>query len=150
MGEASDLLTAQPIRHAAIDLDAISLVGVPEPLARDAHFRNVAAISRNCRDAGIDTFLLAGAIESTGDLAELRKALNADAITIVRLVAPIETMAARLRLREPGIRQDEFLQRSRTLDGILTAATVEDFTVANDGRSITDVAQEVLERAGWL
>jgi hypothetical protein len=28
-------------------------------------------------------------------------------------------------------------------------AALEDFTIANDGRSITDVARELLERAGW-
>jgi hypothetical protein len=27
---------------------------------------------------------------------------------------------------------------------------VEDFTVVNDQRSVTDVAREVLERAGWI
>jgi hypothetical protein len=150
MGEASDLLTARQIRHAAIDLDAISLAVVPEPLARDVHFRNLAAISKNCRAVGIDTFVLAGAIESADDLADLLKALDADAATVVRLVSPAETMAARVRLREPGIRQEEFVERSRTLDRLLTAAAVEDFTLTNDRRSVTEVARELLTRAGWL
>ena len=150
MGEASDLLTARGIRHAAIDLDAIYLPLLPEPLSRQVQLRNFAAISKNCRDAGIDMFLLAVAVESSDVVADLRMAFSADTITIARLIAPLETMAARLRVREPGIKQDEFVGRSRTLDGILTAAALEDYTVNNDGRPVTAVAQELLERAGWM
>ena len=150
MGEASDLLTARQIRHAAIDLDAISLPLLPEPWSRQLHYRNVAAVSRNCLDAGIDRFVLAGAIESRDDLAELRRALHADSITVVKLVAPLETMAARVRRREPGIRQDEFVDRSRSLDAILMAAALEDFTVINADRPVTEVAGELLARAGWI
>ena len=149
MGEASDLLTAREIRHAAIDLDAIYLPLLPEPLSRQVQLRNVAAIAKHCRDAGIGRFLLAVAVESGDVLADLRTAFSADEITIARLIAPLETMAARLRGREPGIKQDEFVDRSRSLDAILTAAALEDFTVNNDGRPVTDVARELLERAGW-
>jgi|RhiMetdeSRZDD1v2_1073273.scaffolds.fasta_scaffold209016_3 cytidylate kinase len=150
MGEASDLLTARQIQHAAIDLDLVHLPLLPEPLSRHVHLRNLTAIAKNCRDAGIDRFLLALVIETSDVLADLRMAFSADAITIARLVAPLETMAARLRVRDPGIRQQEFVDRSRTLEGILTAAALEDFTVPNDRRSVTDVAQELLERAGWI
>ena len=45
--------------------------------------------------------------------------------------------------------QQTFLARARELDGILEQARLEDFCVANDNRSITDVAAEVLKRAGW-
>ena len=150
MGEASDLLAARQIPHAAVDLDAISLPTLPRQVSRDLHYRNVAAIWRNCLDAGIDTFLVAVPVESSDDLAALRSASHVDAITIARLIAPLETMAARLRLREPGIRQEEFVDRSRELDGILTAAALEQFTVTNDRRSVTDVATELLERARWI
>ena len=150
MGEASDLLTAREIRHAAIDLDAICLPLLPEPLSRQVQLRNFAAISKNCRDAGIDRFLLAVAVENGDVLADLRMAFSADAITIARLIAPLDTMAARLRVREPGIRQAEFLERSRQLEQTLTAAALEDFTITNDSRSVTDVAQELLQRAGWI
>ena len=150
MGEASDLLLGRQIRHAAIDLDAISVVGVPESVGRETHFQNVAAIARNCLDAGIETFLLAGAVESAADLTELRQAMRADAVTVARLVAPLEIMAARLRVREPGIRRDEFVDRAGSLNAVLSAAALEDFTLINDRRSVTDVATELLTRAGWI
>jgi hypothetical protein len=44
----------------------------------------------------------------------------------------------------------KFVARARELQQVLDAAQLEDFTVVNDGRSVTDVAHEVLQRAGWL
>ena len=41
-----------------------------------------------------------------------------------------ETMAARLRVREPGMQQAEFVERSRTLEQRLTDAALEHFRVS--------------------
>jgi ribose 1,5-bisphosphokinase PhnN len=150
MGEASDLLMAREIQHAAIDLDAISLPLLPQPLSGQVYVRNLVAIAKNCRDAGIDRFLLAVALQDRADLAELRRAFDADAVTVARLTAPANTMAARLRAREPGMRQEEFVDRSRHLDGVLTTAALEDFSIDNDRRPVTTVAEELLARAGWI
>ena len=47
--------------------------------------------------------------------------------------------------------QAQAIARAATLDDILERAQAEDYTVDNGpGRSITDVAREVLSRAGWL
>ncbi len=59
-------------------------------------------------------------------------------------------MERRLRLREPGMHQERFVIRSRVLQEKLEAADLEDFTVLNDGRTVTDVAREVLQRASWI
>ena len=149
MGELSDLLAARGIRHVAIDLDAISLQLVPEPLSSEIQFGSLAAVARNCLSAGIDTFVIAAAVESREYLAGLRAALQADAITVAQLTADAATMEGRLRVREPGFRQGEFLERSRSLARILSAAALEDFAVTNAARNVTDVARELLERAGW-
>ena len=60
-----------------------------------------------------------------------------------------QTMQRRLRTREPGMLQQTFLARARELDDILARAHLEDFCVANDNRSVTDVAAEVLKLADW-
>ena len=70
--------------------------------------------------------------------------------TVCRLIAPLDTMMARLQTREVGIRRQEYLDRSRVLDAILDAAGVEDFRIANHGQSVTAVAQEVLVRSQWI
>jgi hypothetical protein len=94
--------------------------------------------------------LMAEAIETRAELEQLRQVLAGAQLVVCRLTAACDTMERRLRLREPGIHQDRFVMRSRMLQEALEAAKLEDFTVVNDGRSVTDVAREVLQRAGWI
>jgi hypothetical protein len=150
MGEASDLLSARQIVHAAFDLDALGLVLLPERQSRQLHYLNLAAIYHNCLEAGIDRFLIAAAIESEEVLSDLTNVLNHAPVTVCRLIASLETMVDRLRTREVGIRQHEFLERSRVLNSILDAAGVEDFAIENEGHNVTSVAEEMLVRAKWI
>ena len=150
MGEASDLLSARQIVHAAFDLDAIGVVLLPEPHSAALHYQNLAAIYDNCRAAGIERFLIAAAVESREELVDLTASLKDATATVCRLIASAETMADRLRTREVGLRQSEFLERSAVLNAILDAACVEDFQIANDGRDVTSVAEEMLVRANWV
>jgi hypothetical protein len=46
--------------------------------------------------------------------------------------------------------QEAFVARSRSVDAILSAAGVDDFTTLNDGADVSDVALQVLRRAGWI
>jgi hypothetical protein len=71
-------------------------------------------------------------------------------IVVCRLRAKLETMQQRIRLREPGMLHQQFVARAAELEAALDAACVEDFSVENDGRSVTAGAREVLLRAGWL
>ncbi len=59
-------------------------------------------------------------------------------------------MRQRIRVREPGMLQQKFVTRVAELEASLDATGVEDFSVDNDSGSVTDVAREVLVRAGWL
>ena len=149
MGEASDILREMSIPHAAIDLDAVSVHLFPDSTTKDIDLRNAAALYKNCVAAGVDKILIAAAIESAQSLDDLTGAFSGASLIVCRLTASHETMAARLRVREPGMRQAEFVERSRTLEQRLTDAALEHFRVSNDGRDITAVAREVLERAGW-
>jgi hypothetical protein len=149
MGEASDVLRDMSIPHAAIDLDAVSVHLLPDSTTKDIDVRNAAALYTNCVAAGVDKILIAAAIEDAQALGALTRACSGASLVVCRLTASHETMAARLRVREPGMRQAEFVERSRTLEQRLTDAGLEDFRVSNDGRDVTAVAREVLERAGW-
>ena len=150
MGEASDVLVSRHINHAAIDLDIVATPLLPERLSQDVYLKNVSSLFDNCRNAGIDRALVAVVIENSTQLEELKTASRATEIIVCRLTAAQQTMAARLRTRDPGLRQEEFVERSRMLDAILSAAGVEDFSIDNDGRDVTAVATELLQRAGWI
>ena len=150
LGEASDLLAENGIQHAVIDRDAIGTVLLPDHEATRLSLRNLVALYRHFVAAGITRILLADAVASRGEVEHLQQAMPGAELVFCRLTADLETMEQRLRIREPGIYQEQFVERSRTLHEALEAANVEDFIVGNDGRAITDVAREVLVRAGWM
>ena len=46
--------------------------------------------------------------------------------------------------------QDKFVARVPELEKILDDGDLEDFSIENEHVSVTDVAREMLIRAGWL
>jgi hypothetical protein len=140
LGEASDFLAARDIVHAAIDLDALSIGHYTGDLATP----NLAAVWRNYAAAGVTRLLLA---EADVDRERIRQAVSGAQIVVCRLRASVDTMQERVRVREPGMRQEEFVARVAELERTIGG---EDFSVDNDGRDITEVAREVLLGAGWL
>ena len=150
LGEASDLLTAADVHHAAIDLDCLALGHFPPRTSADLAARNLAAVWNNYAAAGVDCLLLSEAVDTAAKRQTLERVIPGSQLVVCRLRAGIDTMQPRVRMREPGIRQEEFVARVAQLEASLDAAGVEDFSVSNDGRSVTDVARELLARAGWL
>jgi predicted kinase len=150
MMEASDLLAAANVIHAAIDLDGLGIGHVPEGAWPDLAYRNLASVWENYAAAGATRLLLAEAVESHSELDRIRKVIPNCEVVVCRLRANLETMQRRVLAREPGMLQNTFVARVAELEALLDAAHVEDFSLGNDDRSITDVAREVLIRAGWL
>jgi hypothetical protein len=150
LAEASDLLAAHGTIHAAIDLDTLGVGHVPEGAWPDLGYRNLAAVWENFARFGATSLLLAEAVESVEELDRIRAAIPEGDIIVCRLTAPLATMQRRVAAREPGMLQHTFVARVAVLEEILDDADLEDFTVHNDGRSVTDVARDVLAGAGWL
>ncbi|HMC78774.1 MAG TPA: hypothetical protein VKH34_16615 [Vicinamibacterales bacterium] len=150
MAEASDLLAAHGTIHAAVDLDALGVGHVPEGAWPDLAYKNLAAVWKNFSLAGATNLLLAEAVESRDELDRIAAAIPDCDIIVCRLTAPLGTMQRRVAGREPGMLQATFVARVAELESILDDADLEDFAVGNDGRSVTDVAREVLVGAGWL
>jgi hypothetical protein len=71
-------------------------------------------------------------------------------VVIARLTASQETIGERLRKREIGAGLDWHVARAHELEAHWREHPVEDFLVATDGRSVRDVALEVLTGSGWL
>ncbi len=148
--EISDLLAAQEVPHAVIDLDALKNGYLPGGVpATDLAFRNLADVWKNYAVLGIRTALIPGAIETAQELQLCREALPGVEIVPCRVRASLKTMQERVRSREPGIQQDALVERVKALEEILDSASLESFSVSNQDRSITDVAREILYRAGW-
>ena len=90
------------------------------------------------------------ALEGQTKLEQCRIATSAEETFICRLTANLATMEQRVAAREPGILQAEFVARIGKLNTILDCACLEDFKIANENRSVTEVAHEMLTKAGWL
>ena len=151
LGEASDILRLQRIAHAAIDVDALGVAYVPTASRNDeAMYCNLRSVCNNCAALGVTRFLLARALENRCELDICRGIVSAVNTTVCRLTANVEMMGARVKRRESGVSQREYVSRVAELNVILDRARLEDFSVVNENRPLTEVAHEMLVRAGWI
>jgi hypothetical protein len=148
--EASDILSAADIIHAAIDLDTLGISHLPEVAADELMFRNLASIWSNYQAAGIRRLLLAYAVETAVDLNRIRAAVPDAETVICRVLARMAIAEERVQTREPGMLQGKFLARVGELEKLLDDAHLEHFSIVNDDASITNVAREMLTRAEWM
>jgi|SRR5579863_2809923 len=151
LAEASDILNERRIAHASIDLDALGVAHLPSAADNDEIlYRNLGSVCRICADAGVRRFLLARAIENRVLLDLIRGILPAEHTVVCRLTAGIEAMERRVAMRETGMLQRVLVDRVAELNAILDRAALEDFTLVNENRSLTEVALEMLAKAGWI
>jgi hypothetical protein len=151
LGEASDILALRQISHAAIDLDALGLAHLPSAAGNDGvMYHNLQSVCANYISLGVRRFLLARAMEDRAELELCRDIVSATSTVVCRLTAGLETMQQRIKKRESGVSQQEYVTRVEPLNVILDRACLEDFTVTNENRSVTEVAHEMLIKAKWI
>jgi len=151
LGEASDILAARDIEHAAIDLDWLGNVHLHKEVTNPGLvYRNLALVWRNYAALGLTRLLLANAVETQMELQSCRDALPHAEIVVCRLTADLQTMQERVRVREPGGRQETYVARVAELEVLLDRAGIESISIRNQDRSVTEVARDLLVRTGWL
>jgi hypothetical protein len=151
LGEASDILALRSIVHAAIDLDALGLAHLPTAGGNDGvMYRNLECVCKTYASLGVRRFLLARAMEDRAELERCRGIVSATNTIVCRLTAGIETMEQRVRMRESGVSQREYVARVAKLNVILDRARLEEFSVTSENRSLTEIAEEMLVKAGWI
>jgi hypothetical protein len=151
LAEASDILRLRDITHAAVDLDALGLAYLPSTTSNDAvMYLNLQSVCTNYASHGVKRLLLARAVEDRAELELCRGVVSAANTVVCRLTASIETMQQRVRMRELGILQEEYVALVAKLNAILDQARLQDFTISSENRSLTDVAHEMLVKAGWI
>ena len=151
LAEASDILSLNDIHHAAIDVDTLSLGHLPPTTETDSLlYENLRSVCKNYAARGIQRFLLAKALEHKSHLGQFRRIVSATHSVVCRLTASIQEMQRRVKLRETGLLGQKYLNRVAVLNTILERAHLEDFAVVNESRPLTEVALEVLTKAGWI
>jgi len=150
--EAGWLLSLRDVRVAVVDLDWLGWVhlGDEEPAGRvdELIAANLAALRPNYAAAGIEHLILARLITRRSGLEAVRAALPGADLKVVRLTASPATLEARLRRRDSGRELEEHLGGFAPY-AERSAAVAVDAVVANDGAPLSEVAAEVLRRAGW-
>jgi adenylylsulfate kinase-like enzyme len=149
--EVGHLLEQQGKSAAVVDLDWLGWLHLRSSTitADQLIARNLAAIWPNLRDAGMRYLVLARAMLSRAGLDALQAAAPEADLVVVRLTASPGTIERRLRQRDSGQELKEHLRESVGMSRVMDEAELEDIAVANDGGSPSEVAREVLRRAGW-
>jgi len=151
LAEAGDILTLRHIVYAAMDVDCLGLAHLSSATSSDdVMYVNLRLVCKNYADLGVRRFLLACALEDRTRLELCRQAVPATHTVVGRLTASVEVMQQRVSMRESGMLRQQFIARVANLNRALDRARLEDFTVSNENRSLTDVALEVLVKAGWI
>jgi hypothetical protein len=151
LAEASDVLALRHIPHAAIDVDSLGLAFLPPTANADhAMYTNLQSVCKNYAALGVQKFLLARAIEDRAQLEICCDATSATETVVCRIISSVETMQQRVQMREAGIWGQEYMNRVAKLNLILDHGRLEDFSVTNENRPLTDVALEMLVKAEWI
>jgi hypothetical protein len=146
--EMAELLDERDVPYLRYDADAVHYRPHP-PDDRFGERVTLDVLGYTWRLLRSPRVLLPKVVE-TRDWIDRYRAVIPDAdVTIVRLNAPRDLVADRVRSREIGAGLDWHLARAIELEEHWAANPVEDFTVANIG-PVRDVALEVLERVGWI
>ena len=89
-------------------------------------------------------------MEGRAELELCRGIVSTTSTVICRLTASLETMQLRIQKRESGVSRQEYIARVAALNAVLDRACLEDFTITNENRSVTEVAYEMLFKAKWI
>ncbi len=148
--EADLLLIESGASHATVELEEVARCW-PDTMETRAPlvYRNLAAIWSNFVAAGASRLLLAGLVEQRSELRLLSQAVPGAAVTVVRLDAPLPVLEQRIRRREPGKPEPE-IDGARWWAERLHETRPEDHLVPTEGRSVGEIAREVLRLASWL
>jgi len=151
LAEASDILALRHLVHAAIDLDGLGVAHLPSGVEQgDVMYRNLESVCKNYAALGVRQFMVARATERRAELELVRSIVSVTKNVVCRLTASLEVLQQRVRICEPGVLQAQFVARVAKLNAILDGARLQDFSVANENRSLSEVAHEVLFKAGWI
>ena len=109
---------------------------------------NLAAVWANYQAAGARVVVVSAGIDSAPLRSKYVDSLAGCEVQMVRLVAATDTVRQRLHGRDSSAKLEGHLRTLTEEEASLEALAIEDFTVVND-RPATDVAREVIVRAGW-
>ncbi len=148
--EIAYLLEQRGEPYALLDLDYLSWAGTGDE-DRAAEFglllQNLTAVAANYRRTGIQRFVLAYFVRSSGEVQGVREALGLP-LRVVRLTVPLAGIERRLAGDVTSGRRDD-LRAAAAAIATAEGNGVEDVGIGND-RPIRTVASDVMTFLGWF
>jgi hypothetical protein len=136
--------------YALLDLDYLGWAGQAGSDGQSEFslmLRNLAAVARNYRQAGIVLFVLAYFARDPGQVQGVREALGLP-LRVVRLAVPLADIEQRLAGDVTSGRRDD-LQEAAAAIAASEGSGVKDVVIRND-RPVVIAAREVVAFLGWL
>ena len=150
--EIGRMLRARDIPHAVVDLDWLRFAWPApkhDPFNNELELHNLADVTGNFREAGVERLVLAGVIEKRSMRARYETAVGGSMV-VCRLSVKVPELLARLALRHENSSDLEWhLRRAGELDRLLAAERLDDFVIHVESDSVRVVAQRVVETIGW-
>jgi hypothetical protein len=112
--------------------------------------RNLAAVWANFRIAGATRLIVADVVESRNHLDRYGVAVPGAEVVVVRLTSSLTTLTLRVQRREQGSGLARHLERVGELANWMERSAVEDILVSSEGKTVGEIAREVLLRTHWL
>lgn len=139
----SDALTADDVRHAAVEVEA--LTSAHPPLADDQWGMPVAAICGLYRRFGYDLLLVTATVESAEDLRAVVAAVGADGHAVVRLEAEPDTLRQRIIEREPETftELDQLVAASARLSRVIAGLRGITLALSTESRRPAQIAADI-------
>jgi adenylylsulfate kinase-like enzyme len=150
--ELSELLRQIREPHAVIDLDELCrgvLAVKTSDFNRSLALANLTAVWGNFFAAGVRRLILARIVESLDDIDQFGRAIPNAQLTVCLLHAQQATVQQRITDREAGTARNFLLTVTPRIAERIAQLELPGIQVNNDQRPLTQVAREILERAGW-
>jgi len=151
--ELLDVLEEHDVPHAFFDVDGLTYFHpkpVDDPFGERFALDALGTLFPKLARQGIARLILARVLWRRDSLARYQQAIPGAEITVVRLLAPLAVIEERLRGREIGAGLEWHLARAAELDAHWRASPVEDFGVETAGRSVREIAEEILTTVAWI
>jgi len=150
--ELGERLCAQKTAHTFVDLDALAQTHPRpdgDPFGSKLALHNLTAVWENGRIAGAKLLIVSRVVETFGDVRDIERAVSLSPAFVCQLRASEETLIDRIARREIGSGLERHKQRAVELARSLSASGPADVTVNTDHRYLSDIAEDILIRAGW-
>jgi adenylylsulfate kinase len=152
-GAVSERLGDAKLPHALVDMDHLrwcSFAPADDPFNMRLGLRNLAAVWANYAAAGAERLVVVDIVEHADDIVKLGEAVRGAEIVVVRLRATVPALHQRLEGREAGASLDWHRARAAELAAQMDRDHLEDILVDTEGKTVLEIAVQVLERVGWV